>query len=127
MVSYDDNAIVESGKHCTIEYAVNRNGKMPAKRFLDGLGKKDKIRFSVLFQGLANNGKIRNKQKFSHLKGTPFYQFKISVIRILCFQRGRFWYLTRGFAGKHGAGRCPPKEIDKARKIMEEHLNCKLK
>ena len=80
-----------------------------------------KAKFIISFKNMANRGRIDNKQKFRRLDG-PIYEFKCKTSRILSFQKGTTWYLTHGFSGKSGSGKCPRKEIEKAKIIMEEHL-----
>ncbi len=118
MANIPDNVEVE-GRWGTIKYAIRRNGKMPAKEFIESLDKADGRKINVLFKRMAETGRIFNKEKFSKLEGYIF-EFKSYQVRALCFQKSNNWILTHGFIKKKG--RTPRKEIKKAEDIMDEHL-----
>ena len=122
----DDNKVA-SGAWGTVEYAIELSGSMPARKFYESLETGDKAKFSALFQHMADGGKIYDKRKFNHLRRTPIYEFKRSLIRILCFQDGNSWCLTNGFSGKRGQGKCPPSQLERAQRIMKEHFERKNK
>ena len=120
-----DNIIVARGKGGIVRYAVQRNGKMPAEEFIADLYKsltKQKIgKLLVLFQNKANGIKL-NQLQFKHLED-EIWQFKSGQVRILCFRIDKDIFLTHGFIKKRD--KCPPKEISKAKSIMQEHLNAR--
>jgi len=113
-----DNIVVK-GNWGTIEYAIKRNGKRPAEKFLGSLVKEDRSKLSHPLEKMANEGIVRNPQQFRCL-GDKIFEFKSGQVRLLCFQRGNSWILTHGFIKKQDKTR--RKEIKKARAIMEEHL-----
>jgi len=83
----DDN-IVLIRDWGTIEYAVRSSGKMPARKFIEGMDIRERIRLETLLELMAENGRIQNIQKFRHLKG-KIYEFKSDKNRTLCFQSGK--------------------------------------
>ena len=127
MSGRDDDKIVATGRWGTIEYAFESDGSMPAKKYYESLEIADKAKLLTLFQRLAACGKIYDKSKFNHLKPTPIYEFKRGLIRIFCFQDGNSWCLTNGFSGKQGRGKCPPRQLERAQRIMKEHIDRKQK
>ena len=121
MANMPDNIVVKE-QWGTVEYAVKRNGNMPAKDFISSLkteNRKEYLRLVALFGLMANDGKIPNPQKFKKLKD-EIWEFKSKKYRVLCFQQDNSWILTHGFKKqdrtKYGG------EIRKATEIMKEHL-----
>ena len=114
----DDNLVLLR-QWGSIRYAVRRNGKMPAKEFIESLDSQARIKLEVLFERMAEYGQIRSKQKFRHLDG-KIWEFKSDQNRVLCFRHGNSWILTHGFTKKQD--KTPRKEIDRANDIMDEHL-----
>lgn len=121
----DDNTVVASGKGGIIGYAVQQNGKMPAEEFIAGLHKsltpQKKAKLLALFQSKAD-GTILSQVKFKLLKD-GIYEFKSGQARVLCFTKGSDIYLTNGYIKKKD--KCPPREINKAKRIKREHLSAR--
>lgn len=121
--------VVTRGEWGTVEFAMRANGKFPAEEFLDGLSPADRAIFIDLFQQMADFGHTHNPSRFSHERG-KIYGFKAKarsnkLIRFACFQRSNRWILTHGFfkpGAQKGRGAWPPEELDKADRIMSEHL-----
>jgi hypothetical protein len=81
----------------------------------------------VLFQTMADHGRIQSKRFSSEMEG--LYAFKHEVrntqIRFPCFQDGNKWILTHGFikpGAKRGLGDWPESEIEKAKQIRGEYF-----
>ena len=73
----------------------------------------------MLFERMADHGRINNREQFKKVAGYIF-EFKRHQIRIGCFQVGRTWFLTHGFIKK--ADEWPASELQKANDIRIEHL-----
>lgn len=118
-----DDRIAARGTWGTVEYAVNANGRMLAKIDLDRLKKKDKRRhvwIELLFVQFAETGNLR-ESKFKHLKD-EICEFKASQHRVACFFIGNRCLLTHIFR-KTDSKRRVSEEIEKAIKIMNEHMS----
>jgi hypothetical protein len=130
MAASDDRAkrVVVRGAAKTVEYAVDANGAMPAKEFLDSgfadgsLNKAELAGIRRLFEKMAAHGRITSKQKFRKERG-EIYAFKRGQIRVPAFCIGNTWYLTHGFKKKKD--KWLDTELDRADRIRHEHLNRK--
>ncbi len=114
-----DTFVLVRGTLRTIEFAVCTSGDSPAREFLDNLDEADQRRLDVLFRRMAETGKIFNLEQFKQVDG-KIYEFKRFQIRLGCFQIGSRWLLTHGFIKK--SPKWPMKELERAERIMEEHL-----
>ena len=106
-----------------VAFARRANGKRPAKKYIENLGREDQAKLAKSFTKIAAIGRI-NPERFRKLGGTSgrIYEFKVYPgIRVLCFQQGKTWYLTHGFNKQ--TDKTPPKEIQRAEMIMREHLS----
>jgi len=117
-----DDIIAAEGKWGRIVCVVRRNGSAPAEDFIKELDRFERAEVRSLFQKMADEGKIFNKQQFRHLAG-KIYEFKRHQVRFGCFQMGHTWVLTHGFIKKQP--KCPRTEIERAERIMKEHLSRK--
>jgi len=124
MVKDDDSILVVEGKRARVEFAVRKNGSMPAKEFLDKVKTRDKTnraRLDVLFMRLAQRGKNDlSESVFSNLT-KEIFEFKRHPYRVACFFMGNRCLLTHGFPKRRGPA-FVAKEIKKATEIMAEHL-----
>jgi hypothetical protein len=118
--------VVAEGAWGTVEYAVRPSGSVPAKDFFDALDEKAQASFAVLFQNMANVGRLSSK-RFKKEMGN-LYTFKHEVgkrqIRFPCFRDGNRWILTHGFfkpGAKKGLGAWPKPEVDRAKAIEAEY------
>jgi len=119
------------------------SGNVPAEDFLEKdcqyIREKTKdvpeatarARFMVLFQNMANYGRIQPKRFESEMG--RLWAFKHEVrniqIRFPCFQDGNRWILTHGFkkpGAKRGLGHWPQHEIDRANEIAKVYDSRKL-
>jgi len=117
-----ENIIVARGNWGTIVCAVRLNCSIPAEKFLKKLKRErnsDFIKLMVLLERMAFVGKIVGIGRFKHLD-EKIYEFKRGQVRMACFQIGNSWVLTHGFIKKRR--QWPRKEIERAQKIMREHL-----
>jgi hypothetical protein len=138
--SHHKPVTVAKGQWGTVECAARKSGRLPAIDFLDELrefyiGSQDKnitayTKFLVLFQQMAENGKLSNK-RFS-FEGNGLYAFKHELrnvqIRFPCFQDGRKWILTHGFkkrGAQKGRGVWPEEEVKRAKEIRKEYFELK--
>lgn len=73
------------GDKFSIEWYHTEAGNSPALDFFNWkLGPKDKAKLFLLFERLANHGKIYDKHKFRN-EGNGIYAFKPIPFRFLCF------------------------------------------
>ena len=114
-----DSSIVVYGNQRTIEYAIRTNGSMPAMEFVEGLSDSDQTKMAVLFDRMAQHGNAPNPKQFKPVRGKIF-EFKKHQIRVFCFRKGDRWLLTNGYKKKRD--RLDQGEVDRAERIMGEHL-----
>ena len=110
------------GRKLTVEFAVRSDGTMPAKLFFDSLDPQDKRKLMVLFQWLADEGRIVNREKFKKVEGTQgLFEFKSFQIRMPgFFTPDRRFVITHGFRKKKDA--FPKSEVEIAYRIRDENL-----
>jgi len=119
MDGHADRPVVAVGSVCRILCAVDARGRSPAREFLDELESQQARGTAALFQRMCDHGAIHNREQFKKVEGR-IWEFKKHQIRILCYQSGRDWVLTHGLRKKKD--KLPPKEIERANRIMEEDL-----
>lgn len=125
MLDLSDEQLVEKGPARTVAYAIDANGCMPARDFLESTkGKHAPTKAELaglhhLFKVMTQQGKITNDEQFKKERGEIF-GFKKYQARIAAFQIGDVWYLTHGFKKKKD--KWPNSEITKAERIREEHI-----
>ena len=115
-----DRPVEIKGHKRIIAYAMLRNGKCPAKDFLENLNRSDRAtlaKFLVLFRRMANEGIIQNKQQYRKVQG-EIWEFKRYQHRIGCYQDGRILVLTHGFIKKRD--KWPKEELKRANRIAQE-------
>lgn len=120
MKNVSDRPIVEIGHKRIVACAMLLNGKCPAEDFLENLKRSDYAtfgKFSALFQRMANEGIIPNKQQFRKVEG-EIWEFKCYQHRIGCYQDGPVWVLTHGFIKKRD--KWPKEELERAKRIAKE-------
>lgn len=115
-----DSPIVVRGVTRTIEYAVCSNGSMPAKKFIEKeLSQGEQLKLLALFRRMADHGDVPNREQFKVVEN-PIFEFKKHQIRVFCFRKDNRWLLTNGYKKKRD--RLDPGEIERAFRIMVEHL-----
>lgn len=130
--------VIARGNACTVECVVCVSGDVPAEEFLQTVlaqirekGNDDpeataRARFMVLFQLMANYGRVSPK-RFKKEMGKLFafkHEVKNLQIRFPCFQDGNKWIVTHGFikpGAKKKMGDWPHSEVRRAEKIMAEY------
>jgi phage-related protein len=113
--------VLKRGPCAIVAYARRLNGNRPAKDYIENLQRQDQATLARSFKQLADTGRIINKERFRKLRG-KIWEFKVHPgIRVLCFQQGKSWLLTHGF--KKQSGKTPPKEIERAEDIRNEHIS----
>ena len=116
--------IVYEGSCFRIAWATTRSGRKPASEFFDGLSAQNQARLLVLFELLADKGRISNLEHFRKIAGTECFEFKRGQIRMPCFFYSRKTVMvTHGFIKK--SGKTPPREIGRALRIRQEHIERK--
>lgn len=121
-----DEQIVLKGPAAIIAYAVDEKGEMPARVFLESTKGKDAptpqelAGLNQAFKVMAEHGTIRNDQQFKKERGDIF-GFKKYQARVAAFKVGKTWFLTHGFKKKRD--QWPEKELDRANRIRNEHIN----
>jgi len=111
--------LVQGGAWGSVRYAVDAKGSMPARDFIESLKDKERAKLSVLFERMADAGRIWNREQFKKVEGDIF-EFKRFQIRVGCFQEGSTWFLTHGFRKKRD--KWQKRELERANRIRNEHL-----
>lgn len=114
-----DRHIVVRGSLRTIEYAVCANGSMPAREFIEGMDESGQRKMATLFERMAKHGNVPNREQFKSVR-EKIFEFKKHQIRVFCFRKGDRWLLTNGYKKKKD--KLDQGEIDRAERIMREHL-----
>lgn len=123
----DSLQIAARGAWGTVEWAVASNGKSPAMEFFqEELTDAEKARTQVLFQRLAQTGRIWNEELFKNLgeragaEGRRLYEFKRFQIRFIgAFRpRGRFIIAVGVRKKKDDLSRS---DIERALQILAQH------
>jgi hypothetical protein len=110
-----------------VEFAVLVSGSVPAKEFLEEeLNDAARAKFLVLFQQMADYGRVSPKRFKSEMKKLCAFRHEIGnrQIRFPCFRDEQSWILTHGFfkpGAKNGLGKWPQSEIDRAERIMDDY------
>jgi hypothetical protein len=127
--SQGDDRLVAEGKRARIEYAVQADGTMEAKAWLDTQTEAVRASFDVLFQRLAEHGPLfPNKEQFKKLKDineADVWEFKRGGEqgnRIFCVEHGRRWLLTHHFCKKGASKKDQTKSARRAAAIANEQL-----
>ena len=121
-----DSQIVVAGIARTVAYAIDSQGRMPAKEFLeqssgsDAPTRSEKAGLYHLFRVMADTGKITNAEQFRKERDQIF-SFKKYQARIAAFHDGDVWYLTHGFKKK--SPKWPATELERAQRIRSAHMN----
>lgn len=121
--------IAAQGRWGTVEWAVDSQGNLPARKVYLSLSEEDQAKVNALFQRLADFGQIKDRQKFKCLgekagkKGRGLWEFKRSQVRFFgdFSPNKRFVFIVaHGLDGKKKDD-LPKQAIEKAIRIFEEH------
>ncbi|MBN1804601.1 MAG: type II toxin-antitoxin system RelE/ParE family toxin [Sedimentisphaerales bacterium] len=122
-IDFTDDPLIK-GPCAIVAYASRKNGKKPALDYIETLGRSDWAKLAKSFVKMAQVGRIHNIERFRKLGGKSgkIYEFKVyPKVRVLCFQLDKTWFLTHGFNKE--TGNTPPRQIDCAEEIMNEHIS----
>lgn len=122
----DETRIAAFGTWGTVEWAVDENGESPAREFYDRLSDQDKAKVMVLFQRLADSGRISNHEHFKKLgpqagpAGRDLWEFKRFQVRFIGdFRPGRRFIVAHGARKKRDNLR--REDIEKAVRMLVKH------
>lgn len=99
-----------------IVWAKLPEGDSPGRDFFESLAERDQAKLQALFDMMASQGKIANREKFKQLEGR-IYEFKAHQLRMPCFfdSKNRI-VVTHGFRKK--SSNTPPGEIRRAEVVL---------
>jgi hypothetical protein len=118
--------VLARGAWGTVECAVRKSGDAPAEEFLRTLSDEARARFMVLFQHMANYGKVAPKRFKAEMKKLSVFRHEIEnrQLRFPCFQDGKRWIITHGFVkpgAKKKKGKWPQTDVERAIAIRDEY------
>ena len=113
--------LIYEGRARTIEFAVRPNGKIPAKKFFDGLPEKVQDYFLSIFkESIGDTASMKDSGRFHKLIRKVYDIKKGKKIRFLSVQgKGRKIIITHGFFKK--TNKVDVREIETAERWAEEH------
>lgn len=112
--------IAYGGVRFTIEYAIRRDGTVPALDFFKVIETRWQARLIILFKLLGDTGLIRNTEQFRKFTD-GFFEFKAFQVRMLCYFRpDKRVVITHGFTKKK-EGVAPKQEVERALQIKTEY------
>lgn len=114
--------IAARGTWGTVEWAMDARLQMPARDFFLALDASDQRKVAALFQWLASEGRVPNREKFKGLgiQGKGLWEFKSFQIRFLGdFRPGARFVVALGLVKKRDELR--PADIINADRIMKEN------
>jgi hypothetical protein len=106
----------------TVEWALDSRLRMVAREFFLTLDPADQRKVAALFQWLASDGRVPNREKFKGLgaQAAGLWEFKSHQIRFLGdFRPGARFLVALGLQKKQDALR--PADIEAAARIMKEN------
>jgi hypothetical protein len=106
----------------TVEWAFDLRLRLPARDFFLALEPADQRKVAALFQWLATEGRVPNREKFKGLgtKGAGLWEFKSQQIRFLGdFRPGGRFVVALGLRKKQDDLR--PADVEVAARIMVEN------
>lgn len=116
--SSKDILVVARGNWGRVEYAVRKDGSVPARDYVHSLKDIEAAKVLALFQWMADTGRIYNREKFKQVDGELF-EFKAHQVRISCWRKDNCWYLLDGFIKKQDNWK--PGELSHALNLLAEH------
>lgn len=114
--------IAARGTWGTVEWALDARGRMPARDFFLALDPADQRKVAALFQWLATEGRVPNREKFKGLgvQGMGQWEFKSHQVRFLGdFRPGARFVVALGLRKKQDSLR--PADVQVAARIMAEN------
>ena len=115
---------VATGEWGRVVWAVEASGKRPAQEFFERLREDQAAKMQVLFERLAESGRINNREHFKKLEdlqGHAIWEFKRHQIRFLgSYGPGRQFLVAHGLEKKRDKHR--PADLARTARILTEHL-----
>lgn len=115
-----------TGDWGAVVWAVEASGARPALAYFEALSDEDAAKMQVLFERLAERGRINNTEQFKKLgtlRERAVWEFKRHQVRFL----GGFAPGRRQFVVAHGLrkkrDKLRPADIERAVRILTEHLS----
>jgi hypothetical protein len=121
-VAAEAGRIAATGTWGTVEWAFDARVNLPAKEFFLALDASDQRKVAALFQWLATEGRVPNREKFKGLgvQGGGLWEFKSFQIRFLGdFRPGARFLVALGLRKKQDALR--PADVQTALRILAEN------
>ena len=116
--------VAATGEWGRVIWAIEGSGKQAALEFFEQLREDEAAKVQVLFERLAEHGRINNKQQFKKLEdlqGHPIWEFKRDQIRFLGrLGPGKQFLVAHGLKKKQDKHR--PSDLDRTARILTEHL-----
>jgi Phage derived protein Gp49-like (DUF891) len=110
-----------TGRFYTIEWAFNSRGRFPAEEVFRDLEPEAQADFLALFSRLAQQGQIRNIEKFKSVTGRKLFEFKKGSIRFYGdYRPGKRFLISHGVSDKK-KWKARPEDLDKAERILAEN------
>jgi hypothetical protein len=103
-------------------WAAGASGRFRAKDYYDKLKLTEQAKFDVLFERMAKEGRILNKEHFRK-ESDCIYCFKRGQHRLACFRDGRDLMLVDGFRKKSDKDKRLIRNIEAAERIRSEYLD----
>ncbi len=110
--------VAYQGARKRIVWASDTSSRKHGKEYFDELPRQDKAKLQVLFERMADQGEVRNTQKF-RVEKDGFYCFKSFQRRLMCFFDGDDIVITQGFTKKRD--KLDSKELDRAARIKDNY------
>lgn len=117
---------IAAGTWGSVEWAVDGTGALPACNDYEQLPDDRKAKVLALFERLAANGLINNREKFHKLgpkagrQGSELREFKSNQDRFLGDYRPGFRFLVASYERKK-TDRLSPSVIDRAVRVLTEN------
>jgi hypothetical protein len=109
------------GTHRQIAWGADSRGRLPGKEYHDGLTNRERAKFLVRFQYLANEPRFHNETHFTK-EIDDIYCFKAGQHRLACFFDGATIVIIHGFRKKTDWDKRHKRELTKAARLKEECL-----
>lgn len=111
-----------SGRRCSLWWVADASEHFRAKEYFDNLNVSERAKFQALFELMAENGVILNKERFRKEHATHISCFKSGQHRLACFREGRSLMLVHGFRKKTDKDKRLKRGLEAAERIRTEHL-----
>ena len=110
-----------SGQGCSLWWVRGSSSRFRGKDYFDKLKPPEKAKVESLFERMARDGWIPNKELFRK-ESDHIYCFKRHQLRMAAFQQGKDWLIVYGFRKKTNSDKRMKRHIDTAERIRSEYL-----